>query len=59
MTNEPTLRALEAGHLPGSPLHYQPSERQGRGARGDAAVAPGDAAAERPALARAQSYARE
>jgi len=25
VTNAPTLRALEAGHLPGSPLHYQPS----------------------------------
>jgi uncharacterized protein (DUF934 family) len=25
VTNEPTLRALETGHLPGSPLHYQPS----------------------------------
>jgi uncharacterized protein (DUF934 family) len=25
VTNAPTLRALEARHLPGSPLHYQPS----------------------------------
>ncbi|HTZ66807.1 MAG TPA: DUF934 domain-containing protein [Roseiarcus sp.] len=25
VTNAPTLRALEAGRLPGSPLHYQPS----------------------------------
>ncbi len=25
VTNPPTLRALESGHLPGSPLHYQPS----------------------------------
>lgn len=25
VTNAPTLRALEAGHLPGSPLHYQPA----------------------------------
>ena len=24
VTNAPTLRALERGHLPGSPLHYQP-----------------------------------
>jgi uncharacterized protein (DUF934 family) len=25
VTNEPTLHALESGHLPGSPLHYQPA----------------------------------
>jgi uncharacterized protein (DUF934 family) len=25
VTNEPTLQALRAGRLPGSPLHYQPS----------------------------------
>jgi uncharacterized protein (DUF934 family) len=25
VTNAPALRALEAGRLPGSPLHYQPS----------------------------------
>ena len=25
VTNPPTLRALESGHLPGSPLHYQPA----------------------------------
>jgi phosphoadenosine phosphosulfate reductase len=25
VTNAPTLHALEAGHLPGSPLHYQPA----------------------------------
>jgi uncharacterized protein (DUF934 family) len=25
VTNAPTLRALEAGRLPGSPLHYQPA----------------------------------
>ncbi len=25
VTNPPTLRALQAGHLPGSPLHYQPA----------------------------------
>jgi phosphoadenosine phosphosulfate reductase len=25
VTNAPTLHALESGHLPGSPLHYQPS----------------------------------
>jgi uncharacterized protein (DUF934 family) len=25
VTNAPTLRALETGRLPGSPLHYQPS----------------------------------
>ena len=24
VTNGPTLHALESGHLPGSPLHYQP-----------------------------------
>ena len=24
VTNAPTLHALESGHLPGSPLHYQP-----------------------------------
>jgi uncharacterized protein (DUF934 family) len=24
VTNAPTLRALEAGHLPGPPIHYQP-----------------------------------
>ena len=25
VTDAPTLRALESGHLPGSPLHYQPA----------------------------------
>src|SRR6185437_4791475 len=25
VTNAPTLRVLESGQLPGSPLHYQPS----------------------------------
>jgi uncharacterized protein (DUF934 family) len=25
ITNEPTLQALQAGRLPGSPLHYQPA----------------------------------
>jgi uncharacterized protein (DUF934 family) len=25
VTNAPTLHALKSGHLPGSPLHYQPS----------------------------------
>ena len=25
VTNPPTLHALESGHLPGSPLHYQPA----------------------------------
>jgi uncharacterized protein (DUF934 family) len=25
VTNAPTLHALESGHLPGSPLHYQPA----------------------------------
>ncbi|HEY1454110.1 MAG TPA: DUF934 domain-containing protein [Roseiarcus sp.] len=25
VTNPPTLLALESGHLPGSPLHYQPA----------------------------------
>jgi uncharacterized protein (DUF934 family) len=25
VTNPPTLRALEAGRLPGPPIHYQPS----------------------------------
>jgi len=36
VTNAPTLRALEAGHLPGSPLHYQPSsahDETGEGTR--------------------------
>jgi uncharacterized protein (DUF934 family) len=27
-TNAPTLRALEAGRLPGPPIHYQPSSAQ-------------------------------
>jgi uncharacterized protein (DUF934 family) len=34
VTNAPTLRALEAGHLPGSPLHYQPSSAQDETADG-------------------------
>ncbi|HXE23288.1 MAG TPA: DUF934 domain-containing protein [Roseiarcus sp.] len=36
VTNAPTLRALEAGQLPGSPLHYQPSsahDEAGEGTR--------------------------
>jgi uncharacterized protein (DUF934 family) len=36
VTNPPTLRALEAGQLPGSPLHYQPSsahDEAGEGTR--------------------------
>jgi uncharacterized protein (DUF934 family) len=36
VTNAPTLRALEAGHLPGSPLHYQPAsahDETGEGTR--------------------------
>ena len=36
VTNAPTLRALEGGHLPGSPLHYQPSsahDEAGEGTR--------------------------
>ena len=36
VNNAPTLRALEAGHLPGSPLHYQPSsahDEAGEGTR--------------------------
>jgi uncharacterized protein (DUF934 family) len=28
VTNAPTLRALEAGHLPGPPIHYQPSSAE-------------------------------
>jgi uncharacterized protein (DUF934 family) len=28
VTNAPTLHALQAGRLPGSPLHYQPSSAQ-------------------------------
>jgi uncharacterized protein (DUF934 family) len=28
VTNVATLRALKAGRLPGSPLHYQPSSAQ-------------------------------
>jgi uncharacterized protein (DUF934 family) len=28
VTNAPTLRALEAGRLPGPPIHYQPSSAQ-------------------------------
>jgi uncharacterized protein (DUF934 family) len=28
VTNAPTLQALKAGRLPGSPLHYQPSSAQ-------------------------------
>ncbi len=38
VTNEPTLQALEAGHLPGLPIHYQPGsagdERPAGGWRG-------------------------
>jgi uncharacterized protein (DUF934 family) len=36
VTNAPTLRALESGHLPGSPLHYQPAsahDETGEGTR--------------------------
>jgi len=36
VTNGPTLHALESGHLPGSPLHYQPSsakDEMGEGTR--------------------------
>ena len=36
VTNGPTLHALESGHLPGSPLHYQPSsakDETGEGTR--------------------------
>jgi phosphoadenosine phosphosulfate reductase len=29
VTNEPTLRALKRGHLPGGPLFYQPSVEAG------------------------------
>jgi uncharacterized protein (DUF934 family) len=34
VTNAPTLRALEAGHLPGSPLHYQPASAHDETAEG-------------------------
>jgi phosphoadenosine phosphosulfate reductase len=36
VTSAPTVRALERGHLPGSPLHYQPSsanDETGEGTR--------------------------
>jgi uncharacterized protein (DUF934 family) len=36
VTNAPTLRALESGHLPASPLHYQPAsahDETGEGTR--------------------------
>ncbi len=32
--NEPTIRALEAGRLPGSPLHYQPASVGGESRAG-------------------------
>ena len=34
VTNAPTLRALESGHLPGSPLHYQPASATGEMSEG-------------------------
>ncbi len=34
VTNAPTLHALESGHLPGSPLHYQPSSARDETAEG-------------------------
>jgi uncharacterized protein (DUF934 family) len=34
VNNAPTLRALEAGHLPGSPLHYQPSSAHDEASEG-------------------------
>jgi len=34
VTNEPTLHALQAGHLPGSPLHYQPASARDEAAEG-------------------------
>jgi phosphoadenosine phosphosulfate reductase len=34
VTNAPTLHALEAGHLPGSPLHYQPASARDEVAEG-------------------------
>ena len=34
VTNAPTLHGLEAGHLPGSPLHYQPASARDEVAEG-------------------------
>lgn len=34
VTNAPTLRALESGRLPGSPLHYQPASARDEAAEG-------------------------
>jgi phosphoadenosine phosphosulfate reductase len=34
VTNAPTLHALESGHLPGSPLHYQPASARDEIAEG-------------------------
>jgi len=34
VTNAPTLHALESGHLPGSPLHYQPASARDEVAEG-------------------------
>jgi len=34
VTNAPTLHALESGHLPGSPLHYQPGSARDEVAEG-------------------------
>jgi len=34
VTNAPTVKALEAGRLPGPPLHYQPGSGQGERAAG-------------------------
>jgi uncharacterized protein (DUF934 family) len=45
VTNGPTVRALESGHLPGSPLHYQPSSARnemGEGTRPWLRVSPAE-----------------
>jgi len=34
VTNEPTLRALKEGRLPGPPIHYQPGSGQGEALAG-------------------------
>jgi uncharacterized protein (DUF934 family) len=34
VTNPPTLHALKSGHLPGSPLHYQPASARDEVAEG-------------------------
>ena len=34
VTNAPTLEALKSGHLPGSPLHYQPASARDEVAKG-------------------------